>query len=138
MRYLTLFMPPRLSRPQRLGQRVLAQVMGFVPEPSDITVVKWREACWKLLTYAGLSIYGVFVLAGEDFVLDTGNLWQGWPRQNHSCVCEPLNRPRFPCFAAALGPRCPASRALACAVRPVLCADGWKSGPSSRAVLAPP
>lgn len=81
---------------QRLGQRVLAPVMGFVPEPTDITVVKWREACWKLLTYAGLSLYGLFVILGEEWVLDTSKLWQGWPRQHHSCAHGPAATPDAP------------------------------------------
>lgn len=81
--------------------------MGKVPDPSDITVVKWREACWKLLTYAGLSIYGVFVLAGEEWVTDTSKLWAGWPSQHHSCAPLPVTsrrRRKQPPLRAASAP----------------------------------
>ena len=68
----------------RLGQRTLAPIMGRVPEPEDMTLVKWREACWKMLTYTGLAVFGAFVVNGEPWVADTQRLWLGWPAQQHS------------------------------------------------------
>ena len=69
----------------KLGQRVLARVMrGVVPGPDDVTLIKWREACWKALMYFGLAAFGAYVVAGEPWLTDTARLWLDWPEQTHS------------------------------------------------------
>lgn len=67
-----------------LGQWALTPVMGMRPGPEDLTLVKWREACWKLLTYSGLSLYGAFVVVSEPWLMNTRLLWEDWPAQNHT------------------------------------------------------
>lgn len=54
-------------------------------DDGDVTFTKWREACWKLLTYGFLTAFGVAACVGEPWLRDTRLLWAGWPyEQVHS------------------------------------------------------
>lgn len=52
--------------------------------------MKWREASWKLFTYAMLTACGLASCRGVPWVSDTAQLWQGWPydqvRQLSRCL----------------------------------------------------
>jgi hypothetical protein len=57
----------------------LLPAAGVTCSPEDVTFTKWREACWRLATYALLTVFGVVSCAAEPWVADTKLLLQGWP-----------------------------------------------------------
>lgn len=56
---------------------------------------KWREACWKLVSYGALTLFGLRVILGQPWASDTQLLWKGWPLQ-HQHSCAPLRAPQVP------------------------------------------
>ena len=55
---------------------------GVVCSEEDTTFLKWREACWKLFTYASLTLCGLLSCWGEPWLSDTQLLWRGWPSEH--------------------------------------------------------
>jgi ceramide synthetase len=66
-----------------VGQRALRLGRPAGAAPTLAAARKWREACWKLLCYGGLTTAGLLVAAREPWARDTHLLWAGWPEAHH-------------------------------------------------------
>ena len=64
---------------ERVGAAALRRGRPAGYAPTRTAARKWREACWKLLCYGGLTAAGLLVAAREPWARDTHLLWSGWP-----------------------------------------------------------